>query len=91
MNNPKLTIILPVINEIKSLNETIEIIRLENNKYIKQILFVCDKYKTSKKSIENCQKYIHKEPDIYEMIFQVSPNVGGALTTVLVILNVNIQ
>ena len=78
MSNPKLTIILPVINEIRSLNETIEIIRLENNKYIKQILFVCDKYKTSKKSLENCQKYINKDPDIYEMIFQVSPNVGGA-------------
>lgn len=78
MNKLKLTIILPVINEINSLNKTIEIIKFDNDEYIGQILFVCDKNKTSKESIENCQKYLIEEPNIYKMIYQVSPNVGGA-------------
>ena len=45
MNNYKLTILMPVIDEKESLKETINIILRDNKDYIDKILFLCHKKK----------------------------------------------
>ena len=50
-----LSILLPVIDEKKSLIKTISIILKENPLYIKEIILILDKKKTKKRSKEICK------------------------------------
>lgn len=78
MNNYKLTILIPVIDEKDSLKKTLEILFKENQIHIKKILFLCHKNKTTQESLNICNDYISKNKEIFKIIFQNKKNVGGA-------------
>lgn len=73
-----LSILLPVIDEKKSLIKTISIILKENPLYIKEIILILDKKKTKKRSKE-ISKILGKKNKIIKKIYQTKPKLGGAL------------
>lgn len=78
MDNYKLTILMPVIDEKESLKETINIILRDNKDYIDKILFLCHKKKTKEDSLQICNNYIKENGKLFRLIFQNKENVGGA-------------
>ena len=72
------TILLPVINETKSLIKTIEIIESRSKDENLNYLFLCDKNKSSKESIDICNEYVNKNKLKFRTIFQKKKGIGGA-------------
>lgn len=73
------TIILPVIDENKSLEDTIKILLRDNQNEIKKILFVVNKNNTVKKSLSICKKYYNLDKKKYSILYQKRPFLGGAM------------
>ena len=76
---PKISVILPVIDERISLVKTIEILLKENKKYITKIYFVLHKKKTKINSKYLCRKYVNQNKKLFSIIYQKKPYLGGAM------------
>lgn len=74
----KVSIILPVINETFSLQQTVEILVKENLNEIGEILIITAD-KTTKESLEIIAKLKNQYPDIITTHKQTLPFLGGAL------------
>ncbi|MDC0343169.1 glycosyltransferase family 2 protein [Alphaproteobacteria bacterium] len=77
-NNYSISIILPVINETYSLEETVEVILKENDS-IQEILIITSKNKTTKKSFETIKILQAKYSNIIIHFHQELPFIGGAI------------
>ena len=75
----KFTIILPVIDEEKSLKKTIKIILSQNKKNIDRIKFVLNRKKTTLSAVKLCENITNNNKKIFEIIYQKKPNLGGAM------------
>ena len=75
----KITIILPVIDEKKSLIKTINTLLKENSKDIAKIFLILHKKKTKKESKIICNNYRKKNKKIFNIIYQKKPYLGGAM------------
>ncbi len=75
----KITVILPVIDEKKSLVKTINILLKENSKNIKKIFLILHKKKTKKESKILCNNYKKKNKKLFKIIYQKKPYLGGAM------------
>ena len=73
------SVILPIIDETTSIKKTVSELINDNNKDINKILFILDKKKTKKNSIEICEDFIKSDSDMFEIIFQKRPKLGGAM------------
>jgi hypothetical protein len=76
---PKITVILPVIDERISLVKTIEILLKENKEYITKIYFILHKKKTKIHSKYLCRKYANQNKKLFSIIYQKKPYLGGAM------------
>ena len=76
---PKISVILPVIDERISLVKTIDILLKENKKYIIKIYFVLHKKKTKINSKYLCRKYVNQNERLFSIIYQKKPYLGGAM------------
>ena len=76
---PKITVILPVIDEKISLIKTIKILLKENKKYISKIYFILHKKKTKVNSKYLCKKYVNQNKKLFSIIYQKRPYLGGAM------------
>ena len=74
-----LTVLLPIINETKSLIKTINIIESENKNQIEQYILICHPSKTKHESIEICDRFVKKNPRKFKKIYQKLPFLGGAI------------
>ena len=92
---PKISVILPVIDERISLVKTIEILLKENKKYITKIYFVLHKKKTKINSKYLCIKYVNQNKKLFSIIYQKKLHLGGEIldaleqikTTICLIMN----
>jgi hypothetical protein len=73
-----LSILLPVIDENKSLQKTLQVILKDNSNDIKKIIIILDKKKSLEKSI-NLTKKLSKKNKKIVFLFQKKPKLGGAL------------
>lgn len=78
-SSPKITVILPVIDEKISLIKTIRIILKDNKRDIEKIFFILHKQKTKKNSINLCEKYLKSNKKLFSIIYQKKPFLGGAM------------
>ena len=76
---PKITAILPVIDEKVSLIKTIEILLKENKQDIVKIYFILHKEKTKISSRNLCKKYTNQNKKLFTVIYQKKPYLGGAM------------
>jgi hypothetical protein len=72
------SVLLPVVDENKSLQKTLQIILRDNLKDIKKIIIILDKKKSLKKSV-NLTKRLSKKNKKITFLFQKKPKLGGAL------------
>ncbi len=77
--NYSVSIILPAINETYSLQKTINIILGDNRNYIKEIIIILSKNKTSKKTITVANKCMNLNPKYIHIEYQTLPFLGGAI------------
>lgn len=81
MNDEKrelISVLLPVMNEVESLNETIRIINSENSNLNMEFLIILSA-KSSKESIKNAESLRQSRPESIAVITQIKPMLGGAL------------
>lgn len=78
INFKGVSILLPVIDENKSLQKTVQVILKNNLKDIDKIIIILDKKKSLKKSIDLAKKLSKKNKKII-FLFQKKPKLGGAL------------
>ncbi|MEO7918440.1 MAG: glycosyltransferase family 2 protein, partial [Thermoanaerobaculia bacterium] len=72
------TIILPVMNEVRSLQTTIAVIEQTSAADVGEYLFVvCAR--TTPESLEACQTYEREDPLRFRVLFQSRPFLGGAM------------
>lgn len=76
--NYSLTILLPVINEYKSLIQTLNILNEDNKHNQINYIFILHPEKSQKKSIDLCCDYSNKNPKRFITIFQKNKLLGGA-------------
>ena len=79
VQNYSVSIILPAINETYSLQKTIDIILEHNRNYIKEIIIILSKNKTSKKTITVANKCMNLNPKYINIEYQTLPFLGGAI------------
>ncbi len=73
-----LSVILPVMNEVLSLKESISRIESANSASICEYLLILSS-KTQKDSIDLCKSYVLVDPNRYKIHVQTLPFLGGAL------------
>tara|TARA_Y200000002_G_scaffold341311_1_gene312416 strand:+ start:76 stop:810 length:735 start_codon:yes stop_codon:yes gene_type:complete len=73
----RVTILLPVIDEYKSLTKTLNILLKNSSREIKQIIIILDKKKSLIRSIE-LVKLLSKKNKKIKILFQSRPKLGGA-------------
>jgi len=74
----RVSVLLPVMDETESLNETIRILLEENRQAISEILIVvCDR--TSTESVAVCEALQRQQPDLIKLRWQKLPYLGGAM------------
>lgn len=78
MDKKDISIILPVINETFSLEETVDILMKEDQPDIKEIIAVVAKI-TTPESLVVIQKLQNKYPGIIKLLKQSLPYLGGAM------------
>lgn len=72
------TIILPVLDETTSLEETVEVLLGENRSSLREILLiVC--HRTTPQALAICRALTRHHPDLLQTRFQQRPHLGGAI------------
>lgn len=74
----KLSIVMPVLNETWSLEQTVDVLMQENREAIKEIILVIHPKKTLATSLQSIEKVHKAYPEVISIHDQEKPYVGGA-------------
>ena len=74
----RVSVILPVVDETTSLDETVRIVLAENTNHISEILIVVCKI-TTPEALAVCERLRHSKPDFISVRYQNRPFLGGAM------------